>query len=97
VGRGEDGDSGAAVGEADGGVEGVREMGDNTISPSWPSSLSSSSSHRRLAALLVRFAGGGETGGEIGGDVASVDEGVGGFSCVDRGGGSLGGAGGGPD
>ncbi len=100
VGRGEDWGGGAAVGEANGGVEGVQEMGDNTISPSWPSSLSNSSSHRRLAALLVRFAGGGEAVGEKSGDVACVDEGVGavgGSSSVDRGGGSLGGVGGGPD
>jgi hypothetical protein len=56
--------------------------------------------HRRLAAFLVRLAGGGETGGEIGGDFACVDEGVGAVgrsSGADRGSSSLGGAGGGVD
>jgi hypothetical protein len=63
IGRGEGGHGGVADGEAGVGGEGVQEMGESTISPSNPSSLSSSTSHRRLAAFLVCFAGGGETGG----------------------------------
>jgi hypothetical protein len=78
------------------GGEGVQEMGESTISPSKPSSLSSSISHRRLAAFLVRFAGGGENGG----DVARAGErvvAVGGASGSDGGGSIIGGAGGGRD
>jgi hypothetical protein len=51
----------------------VLRTGESPISSSHPSSLSSSTSHRRLAAFLVRFAGGGDNGGEV----ASVGSGVG--------------------
>jgi hypothetical protein len=94
VGCDEGGHGGVADGEARDGGEGVQEMDESTISPSNPSSLSSSTSHRRLAAFLVRFAGGGETGG----DVACVGERVvtvGGASDSKGGGSIIGGAGGG--
>ncbi len=77
------------------GGEGVQEMGESTISPSNPSSLSSSTSHRHLAAFLVHFAGGGETGGmlRVGERVVTV-----GGASGSKGGGSItGGAGGGRD
>ncbi len=56
--------------------------GESSISLSHTSSLRSSTSHRRLAAFLVRFAGGGDNGGEvagvgIGGEVTGVCSGVG--------------------
>jgi hypothetical protein len=64
VGRGEGGHGGDGS-EADGGGGDVQDRGESSISPSHPSSQSSSTSHRRLAAFLVRFAGGGEAGGDV--------------------------------
>ncbi len=52
-------------GEADGGGGDVQDRGETTSSPSHPSPRSSSTSHRRLAAFLVRFAGGGVAGGDV--------------------------------
>ncbi len=69
----DEGGHGGAGGDAVAGGDGVQRTGESTISSSHPSSLSSSTSHRRLAAFLVRFAGGGDAGG----DVASVGNGVG--------------------
>ncbi len=89
------GDDGEGLGgvdsdEEDGGG-GVQERGDSSISPSESSSLRSSTSQRRLAAFLVRFAGGGEIVGEFTsvGDFSGTCSGSGGSS---RGAGSVGGA-----
>jgi hypothetical protein len=65
VDRGEGGHGGVG-GEADGGGGGdMQDRGEITSSRSHPSPRSSSTSHRRLAALLVRFAGGGVAGGDV--------------------------------
>ncbi len=48
------------VGEGEGGGRGVHERGDSCTSSPESSSLSSSTSQRRLAAFLVRLASGGE-------------------------------------
>jgi hypothetical protein len=58
----DEGRHGGAGGNAVDGGDGVQRTGESTISSSHPSSLSSSTSHRRLAAFLVRFVGGGDAG-----------------------------------
>ncbi len=56
---------GGVDGNEENGGGGVQERGDSSISPSESSSLRSSTSQRRFAAFLVRFAGGGEILGEF--------------------------------
>ncbi len=91
-----DGDDGEGLGGVDGDEEdgggGVQERGDSSISPLESSSLRSSTSQRRLAAFLVRFAGGGEIVGEFTsvGDYGGACSGSGGSP---RGAGSVGDAG----
>ncbi len=64
MGPGEGGHDGID-GIAGGGREGKQETGESTISLSHPPSRSNYTSHRRLTAFLVRFAGGGEAGGML--------------------------------
>ncbi len=70
VGRSKGGHGGVG-GDVEGGRGGAQERGESTISPSYLSSISSSTSHRHLAAFLVHFAGNREAGG---GDVVSLGE-----------------------
>ncbi len=56
---------------------GVLRTGESSISSPHPSSLRSSTSHRRLAAFLVRFAGGGDNGSDVAGVGCRVGRGAG--------------------
>ncbi len=80
---------GGIDGDEENGGGGVQERGDSSISPSESSSLRSFNSQRRLAAFLVRFAGGGEIVGEF----TSVGDCDGASGGSPRGAGSVGGAG----
>jgi hypothetical protein len=80
---GGDGDAG---GDAASGGGGVLRIGEGSISSSHTSSLRSSTSHRRF---LVRFAGGGDNGGDVLGVGCGVGGGAG-ESCFGGGAGCAG-------